>query len=80
MGCPEWEGSADERWRPAGGSAFQVDGRSVTGGVKKRAQRDIEAASTGEIWGEIGDRSGGGRNGINDPENGRRNCGEEGLD
>ena len=50
------------------------------GGGKKRVQRYIEAESTGERWGEIGDSSGGGRNGRNDPENDRRNFGAEGRD
>ena len=59
LGRPAWEGSVDERWRPAGGSAVQVDSRSETGrerGDKKRVQREIEATSTGEISGSIGDR------------------------
>ena len=31
LGCPAGEESADERWRPAGGGAVQVDGRSAPG-------------------------------------------------
>ena len=53
-------GSADERWRPAGGGAVQVDGRSMSGrdgggrsGYKERERR----VSTGERMGAIGDRS-----------------------
>ena len=83
MSRPEWEVNADKRWRPAAMSVIQVDGRSVTGqggGGKKRVQRDREASLTGEIWGQWEIGPGGGRNGMNDPENGRRNCGEEGLD
>ena len=81
MGLTEWEGSADERWRPADASAVQVDDQSTTGqerGRKKRVLREREATSTGKILGEIGDRYEGGRNGMDDPENGRRNCGEDG--
>ena len=29
--CLAWEGSKDERWWPAGGSAVQVDDRFATG-------------------------------------------------
>ena len=31
FGTPAWEGCADKWWRPAGGSAVQVDIRSATG-------------------------------------------------
>ena len=61
-GRPEGEGSADKRWRTTGGTAVQVDGRSTTGrerGGKKRVKIERKAASTGERWGTIGDRSGG---------------------
>ena len=62
LGQPEWEGSADERWWREGGSAIQVDGHSATSqerGGKKRVQIEREEASTGKIWGTIGDRYGG---------------------
>ena len=61
MGYPSGEESADAQWRPEGWGAIQVDDRSVPGrdGGGKRLQVEIEAASTGEIWREIRDRSGG---------------------
>ena len=43
-------------------------------------KRYREVSSMGEIWRVIGDRSGGGRDGMNNPKKGRRNCGSEGLD
>ena len=54
LGRPALEGSADKRWRLAGGGAVQVDGRSATkqdGGGEKWVQREIEVVSTGERWG-----------------------------
>ena len=31
LGKPAWEGRSDERWRPAGGGAIQVDSCSAPG-------------------------------------------------
>ena len=47
------DGSADKRWRPAGGFAIQVDGRSAPRrfGGEKRVQRETEVALKGERWG-----------------------------
>ena len=42
LGCPAGEESADERWRPAGGDAVQVDSCSAPrqdGGVEAGANR-----------------------------------------
>ena len=58
LGRMVWEGSAYERWRPAGRSAVQVIVISVIrrerGGC---VQIERESVSTGKIWGEIEDRS-----------------------
>ena len=56
-GHPAREGSADKRWRPAGGCAVQVDCCSAPGrvGVEKRLQRVNKALLKGERWGS--DRS-----------------------
>ena len=57
-----WERSADERWRPAGGSTVQVDSHYATGrerGGKKQVQRERKVALTDNRWEAIGDRSGG---------------------
>ena len=61
LGRPEWEGSTDVRWRPADRGAVQVDSFSTPGrdGGENRVKREREAVLTGEIWGAIGDRSGG---------------------
>ena len=60
VGRPAWEESADERWRPAGGGAVQVDGRSAPGrdgggrsGCKEREKRRRRVKDGGMI----GDRS-----------------------
>ena len=62
-------------------SRWTVAPRPVEMGGEKRVQREIEAVSTGERWGLIGDRSRR-REKRNEPprEKGRRNCGKEGLD
>ena len=61
MGYPEGEEIADELWRPADRGAVQVDSFSTPGrdGGENRVKREREAVLTGEIWGAIGDRSGG---------------------
>ena len=41
LGCPEWEGSADEWWWPAVGSAVQVDGRSANG-QDRRGEKQVQ--------------------------------------
>ena len=59
MGRPAWEGSADERWQPEVGSAFQVDSCSATGqemGGGGKVRRERKAASTGERRGYKRDR------------------------
>ena len=52
-GGPAREGSANERWRLAGGAAIQVDGGSAPGQVReeKRVQRESKVALKGERWG-----------------------------
>ena len=49
-------------------------------GREKRVQREREAKLTGENGGRWVVGPGGGRNRMNNPENGRRNFGAEGLD
>ena len=45
----------------AGGRECRPGGQSLRDQAREeRIQREIEAALTGEIWGAIGDRSGGG--------------------
>ena len=59
MGCPSGEESTDERWRPAGEGAVQVDGRYTPerdGGRNDLVQIEREVASTGERWRATGDR------------------------
>ena len=67
-GRPTREGSIDERWRPAGGGAFQVDGRSTPGqvGGDKRVKLESKAALTGEIRGRDRTQVQGGK--TRDPE------------
>ena len=50
LGQPAWEGSKEERWRPAGGSAVQVDGRYAT----RRARGGGESDTNREISGVDG--------------------------
>ena len=78
MGRPAYEGSADELWGPSGRSAVQVEGRSATrlerggrSGCKER-YKQRQRVKDGERYEIV---LGGGKNGMNDPGNGRRNCG-----
>ena len=66
LGRPAWEGSADERWRPAGEGDVHVDGRSATGrnGWGRSRCKEMENRHQRVIYGgSIEDKSGGGGGG-----------------
>ena len=51
-GLPERERRSDEQWRPEGGGAVQVDGRSAPRqvGGEKRVKKESEVSPKGERW------------------------------
>ena len=42
LGRPEWEVITNNRWRPAGGIAVQVDGHSATGRKRGRGDKWVQ--------------------------------------
>ena len=68
LGRPAWEGSADERWRPAGGGIIQVDSCSAPrrdggkgGAGENREISGVDGLNMGGKY-EIGLGRGGGKN------------------